>query len=100
MRNMPKPKQERLERQQAKRKVKEERRLERRAKLTPLEAEIGRCDAIAGHPTTRAERDAIRQTEVRELVNYIAAGWAEADRIATERRGAARLHKHAPECGK
>lgn len=98
MRNMPAPKRARLERQQTKRARKEERRTEKRApkpKLTPEEeleklraAEKRRCDKIAGHSTTREERDAIRQREVRELVAILEAGRQESDRITAARKAA------------
>ena len=72
--------------------MKEQRRTEKRAKLTPeqeleklREAEKRRCDRIAEHSTTREERDAIRQREVRELVAFIEDGWAKAARLAAER---------------
>lgn len=86
MRNMPAGKKARLERQQAKRKVKEDRRLWRRAKPSPLEVEIERCNAIAGHSTTRAERDEIRAREMAEIVDFIARGRIESARMAAERK--------------
>jgi hypothetical protein len=33
--------------------------------MTEQEREIMRCSKILGHPSTRAERDAIRQAELR-----------------------------------
>jgi hypothetical protein len=74
-----------------KRQRKEQRRAEKRngqERLSPVQAEIARCDAIAGHPTTRKERDAIRQAEVQELADFIEAGRIESERIAAERIGA------------
>jgi hypothetical protein len=77
-----------------KRSRKEERRLQRRAekrnargRLSPIAAEIARCDAIAGHPTTRAERDRLRQEEVAELRDFIAEGRTESERLARARKG-------------
>jgi hypothetical protein len=81
MRNVPAPKRAGLERQQERRQAKEQRRTGNQKRLTPLEAEIFRCSAIAGHETTMAERDAIRQREIAELRAALEAGSRESERL-------------------
>jgi hypothetical protein len=78
---MAAPKRTALERQQERRQPKEKRRAGKR-RLTPLQQEIERCNLIAGHETTRAERDTIRQQEVAEIRDYIEAGRAENAHVA------------------
>jgi len=87
LRGSNQPKRRREERQREQREAKERRRTEKR-QLSPVEAETARCDTIAGHPTTREERDAIRQQEVRELRDFIEAGRVESERLAAERKAA------------
>jgi hypothetical protein len=79
---------------------KELRRTERRNgkhKLSPVEAEIERCNGALGlTSSTREQRDSLRQREVQELVDFIEAGRRESERIAAEQRKADAKRTEAP----